>query len=283
MTQLRDVEAATEHRARIRSTALLEPFTTALAHVLSLPSEVPVVAEPSDSQSLLEGRIFGYLRQLFDPERPHNARRGFEISRIWTEENHLELVTRGADLPAALCRLLPAWTPGDRTVEDGIPGLRHTHSERGDGVSFYLAGQPGRVTFTGVSFKDFEECRQVALADAGLRGATNDQPMLTLEARSRIGLTDDMSAGSVVGRRLGLLMHPRVTAIDSWWARIGRFDVELIVPADGPDPVPQILSHLQSPHLAPRLSLRRSDGYHHIMSIEGSSSEIDVRVLRRPV
>jgi hypothetical protein len=283
MPQSYDVQTEVEDRARVRSTALLEPYVTALAHVQSLPLGTSVMAEPSLSQKLLEGRIFGYLRHLFDPERPRGVRRGFEITGIWADPNHLELAARGADLPAALCGLLPAWMPGDRTVGDGIPGLRHTNSEHGDGVSFYLAGQPGRVTFTGVSLKDFEDRRRAALADSGLRGATSDQPLLALEARSRIGHTDDMPAGSAVARRLGLLMHPCVTAIDSWWARTGRFDVELIVPADGPDPMPQILSHMQSPHLAPRLSLRLSDGHHHIMSIEGSSAEIDVRILRRPV
>lgn len=283
MPQLYDAQTEIEDRARIRSTALLEPYAAALARVQSLPLGTPVVAEPPLSQKLLEGQIFGYLRYLFDPERPRRARRGFEVTGIWADPDHLELSARGADLPAALCGLLPAWTPGDRTVGDGIPGLRHTNSEHGNGVSFYLAGQPGRVTFTGVSYEDFEECRRAALADSGLRGATSDQPILALEERSRIGHTDDMPAGSAVGRRLGLLMHPCVTAIDSWWARTGRFNIELIVPADGPDPMPQILSHMQSPHLAPRLRLRLSDGYHHIMSIEGSSAEIDVRIIRRPV
>lgn len=91
-----------------------------------------------------------------------------------------------------------------------------------------------------------------------------------------------MSAASVIGRRLGVLMHPHVSAIESWWTRDGRFDVELIVPTQLPDPMPQILSQMQSPDLSPRLHLRKEDGYHHILSIEGSESEIDLRALRRP-
>lgn len=282
MPQLHEVQPAVTDRARIRSTALLEPYATALVHAQSLPLDAPVVAEPSLAQTLLEGRIFGQLRHLFDPERPRRARRGFEVVGIWADTNQLELAVRGADLPAALYGLLPAWAPGDRTVEHGIPGLRHTDSEHGDGITFYLAGQSGRVTFTGISARDLEDCRRVALDAAALRGAAEDQPLLALEARSRTGPTDDMSAASVIGRRLGVLMHPDVSAIDSWWTRDSRFDVELIVPTEVPDPMPQILSQMQSPDLAPRLHLRKEDGYHHVLSIEGSESEIDLRVLRRP-
>lgn len=282
MPQLHEVQTAVTARARIRSTALLEPYATALVHAQSLPLDAPVVAEPSLAQTLLEGRIFGQLRHLFDPERPRRTRRAFEVLAILADTNHLELAVRGADLPSALSSLLPAWAPGDRTVEYGIPGLRHTDSEHRDGISFYIAGQPGRVTFTGISAGDLDDCRRVTLDAAALRGAAVDQPLLALEARSRTGCTDDMSAASVVGRRLGVLMHPHVSAIESWWTRDGRFDVELIVPTELPDPMPEILSQMQSPDLAPRLHLRKEDGYHHILSIEGSESEIDLRALRRP-
>jgi hypothetical protein len=110
---------------------------------------------------LLEGLIFGHVHQLFDPERPRGARRGYEVTRILADEHHLAVAARGADLPEVIHRILPAWAPGASIVEHGVPGLRVTSSEQGDGISLYLAGQTGRVTLMGISLSEFENYREL--------------------------------------------------------------------------------------------------------------------------
>lgn len=77
-----------------------------------------------------------------------------------------------------------------------------------------------------------------------------------------------------------MLLQPGVTAIDSWWNAPDRFAVEIIVPKNVPDPLPGILSEMMSPHLKPQLHLVHQGGGHHYLAVEGSTAELDLRLLR---
>lgn len=272
-----DIEA----RARIRSAATLEPFETSIAHLDTLSDLSPAVAEPSATQEFLEGIIAGHLRHLYDPFRERRRYSRFEVTRIHAGQNHLELEVRGAELDGVLHLLLPAWTPGERTLEHGISGLRYRASERGDGVSFYLQGQEGLVTFTGISITAFEHFRQRELAESGLQSVTTGEPLRDAETRNQFWANHNWGAASIIIRRLGLLMSPAIAAIDSWWGDDGTFNVELIPSTPDSDDFPLgILSQLLSPHLSPRLHLARSAGDHRYLWIDDSNPVIDIRILR---
>lgn len=274
-----DASAHIVDKAQLRSTALLEPFESSLAHMRSVSSGAPVFSPPSDGQRTLEGLILTGLRDLCDPTRETRMQRNFVITRIRAASDHLELDLAGTQVATALCGLLPAWEVGSHRVDHGIPGLRHAVSSCGRGISFHIRGSGGLVTFTGISLSEFESARNAMRKETGMRSVSANSPLRQLEAKTMNRPSRGLEAASVVFRRLGLLMHPSVTAIDAWWNRAGRLAVELITDERLPDPMSEILARMQSPYLTPRLQLVHTDDYHHLLSIEGSEAEIDVRRL----
>lgn len=274
-----DAPARIIERAQLRSTALLEPFDSSLAHMRSTSSRDPVFSPPGDGQRTLEGLILTCLRDLYDPTRETRMQRNFVITRIRAASDHLELSATGTQVAAALCGLLPAWEVDSDRVDQGIPGLRYAISSCSSGISFRLHGSDGLVTFTGISLTEFESFRKATRKETGMRSVSTTSPLRRLEAKTMTRPRRGLEAASIVFRRLGILMHPSVTAIDAWWNRTGRLAVELIPDERLPDPMSEILARLQSPHLAPRLKLVGSDNYHHLLSIEGSEAQIDVRRL----
>lgn len=270
-------------RGTVRSVALLEPYEESVAYLEGQPADAPVVPEPSDEQRYLEGLVIGTLRYLHDPERPNRRTENLVPLRIEAGADHFTLAVRGQHLAAALHRLLPTWDPGADEVGSGIPGLRYGGSRPGTGVTFHLLGQPGRFTVEGISVDAFEHYRCEALRHLGLVSVSADDPLTPEEVASHMRPVESTRAASIIGRRLGLLIQAGVTAIDSWWNADEMFAVELSMSSDAPDPMPRILSQMQSPYLAPRLHLDRLGSDHHYLSIEGSTAQIDLRVLRVPV
>lgn len=280
MTQQdRDASASITERARLRSTALLEPFESSLSHLQATSLDAPVVPLPSVAQSTLEGLVLTCLGDLYDPTRETRRQRNFVVTNIRAASDHLELNLVGSQVAAALCGLLPAWEVGSHRVDHGIPGLRYAISSCSSGIGFHLHGSGGLVTFTGISLTEFERARNAMRKETGMRSVSANSPLRQLEAKAMNRPRRGLEAASIVFRRLGLLMHPSVTAIDAWWNRAGRLAVELITDERLPDPMSEVLARMQSPYLAPRLQLVHTDDYHHLLSIEGSEAEIDVRRL----
>ncbi|MBD3941417.1 hypothetical protein IF188_06865 [Microbacterium sp. NEAU-LLC] len=276
------MKTALQSRARMRSAALIEPYTRSLRHVRSLVPGTAVVSSPSAQQERLEGLVLGRLGYLYDPQRGASRQAEFVPDGIVTDAGHFSMRVRGTDVAPKLHGLLPRWARGGDAVENGIPGLRYRDFRRGRGVSFFLLGQDGLVTFEGISMEGFESYRREVLQEVGEESVDAGDWLAPQESSGPRRSVDATRAASVIARRLGLLLHRDVAAIDSWWNIPERFAVELIVPVAAPDPMPAILKQIQSPYLAPRLRLERWGGGHHYLSVEGCAAEIDLRILRIP-
>lgn len=271
-----------QERARARSAALIRPYEAALAHVESLSPDAPVVPQPSTDQRYIEGLVMGRLGRLLDPERAKRPSAHFVPLRIDAGVDHYTMKVRGDGVAGVLHSLLPVWEVGGDEIDGGIPGLRYSPSDDGTGVSFYLLGRSGVVTFRGPSLGEFECFRLTVLREAGQVSVRPDDPLTPQEDASPVRSLESVLAASIVARRLGLIVNAGSTAVDSWWNTHDRFAVELIVPDDAPNPMPELLAQMQSPHLAPRLRLDRWGSDHHYLSIDGSKAEIDLRVLWVP-
>lgn len=270
-----DVMLANE-RAQVRGAALREPIESSLVHVRSIAAEMPAIPEPTAEQSLLEGLVIGNLGYLYDPGRSDRNRENFVPLAISTGTDHYTLTARGDHLADALHRLTPCWEVGSEVVEIGVPGLRWFASEWGAGITFHILGLQARFTVEGISVSEFDRLRRAA----GVDSVVGDDALTPQEVKAGIGFPDSWRIASIIGRRLGLLLHEGVTAITSWWNPGGMFSVELSVREDAPDPMPEILSQLLSPHLAPPLRLEQWPGHYYFLSVEGSEAEIDLRVRR---
>lgn len=267
-------------RVQLRRKALLEPYGESLRHVRGLRSGEPVVPTPSRIQARLEGAIVGSIGYLFDPEQEQvPERKKLEPLRIWVGEREYTLLARSEGLASSLSRVVPLFSSSRDQVENGIPGLRYSDFKNGAGVSFFFPGHPERFNVLGVSRRDFDAyCKGNLYDSEHVVPAPGDAPHRQ-ELASPLASEHQLVALSALARRLGLLINTNVQAIDSWWNRSGRFTVELLTSAHLPNPMPSLLSELQSPHLAPQFVLdeKASDGYNHLLDVEGATARIDLR------
>ncbi len=267
-------------RTQLRSMALLEPYGESLRHVRCLRSGEPVIPAPSRIQARLEGAIVGSIGYLFDPEQEQvPERKKLEPLRIWVGEREYTLLARPEGLASSLSRVVPLFTSSRDQVENGIPGLRYSDFNSGAGVSFFFPGHPERFNVLGVSRRAFDAyCKENLYDSEHVVPAPGDAPHRQ-ELASPLAPEHELVAVSALARRLGLLINANVQAIDSWWNRSGSFTVELLTSAHLPNPMPSLLSKLQSPHLAPQFLLNEQDsnGYNHFLEVEGASTRIDLR------
>lgn len=272
------------YRASLRSAALMEPHSRALAFLRSSDASAPIVPVPDPSQQFLEGQIFARIRDLHDPfSSGHNFESGIEITRLAPERDSLDVQV----LPEGIARLLaggllPYWQEGDEGLLSGVRGLRYRALREPGVVEFFLLGSRGVVRFVGVPVDEFLEARQ-RLDDPTCRSVDALARLAPQEARPRFLWQDDAAVMSILVRRLGLLRRFGPYGIDAWWNRPGRFSVEMLVDRFDQSRFDRLLMALQSPEFSPRLVLRWQDrtGYHTHLQVEGSSLELDFRVQSR--
>jgi hypothetical protein len=264
----------------------MEPYTLALRHVRAGTSGTSVVPLPSPDQQRLEGNIFSRLGHLHNTAtgRLNDPDARFVPRRIDAGTDRLSI---DADYiaPWRLAGLLPVWERGDDEPENGIPALRYRAATGGPGVTFFLLGSSGAVTFRGIRFGAFNAFRTSALTRERKLSVWPDDGLQPQEQRAlkTWRSLEEHLAPSIVARRLGLLIGSEPYWIDSWWNRPGRFSVEIGVGEDAPDPMPTILTTLTSSHLSPRLHLEsryRPDNYYNYLTIDATELEIDLRMMR---
>lgn len=235
-------------RARLRSQALLEPYETSLDYLRSRSASLPIIDAPSLLQARLEGLVFSSLRTLLDSERGQPfALKGLEPKRIHVSDLSYTLWADNVNLAETIDALLPSWSRGDETVENGIPGLRYCAFRGGRGVSFYFPGQVERFNVLGVSFDEFEEYRRALWQHHDHVSVRSTDAPHSQELRTRRP-NRQLPTVSAIARRLGILVGSSAVAVDSWWTSSSRFTIELSVPRSRPNPLGEIVERLQSRH-----------------------------------
>lgn len=272
------------HRASLRSAAVIEPYSQALAFLRSSDPVAPIVPVPNPSQQFLEGQIFARIRDLHDP---FSAGRTFEsaieITRLAPQTDSLDVHVLPEGIASLLAGgILPCWQEGDDVLESGVRGLRYRALRERAVIEFFLLGSPGVVRFVGVPVNEFLEARQ-RTDRSTYRSVDSLTRLAPQEVQSRFLWHDDAAVMSVLIRRFGLLRRFGPYAIDAWWNRPGRFSVEMLVDRFDRSRFDRLLVALQSSEFSPRFVFRRQDRtrYHTYLQIEGSSLELDLRVQSR--
>lgn len=270
-------------RARLRSQALLEPYTVSLQHLRSRPAAHPIVEAPSPMQARLEGLVLGKLGTLFDSDRGQpSSFRSLEPKRIYASAQSYTLKANPVNLVESLDRLLPSWSPGAETIEYGIPGLRYSAFQNSKGLSFHFPGQTERFNVLGVSFEDFDSYRN---RSEHMESHVTVRPTDILQPQELSAFrrpSSQLRPLSAIARRLGILVGCSADVVDSWWTSPTIFSIELMFPASHFNPLDEISAKLGSPHFSDVLAVRPgSDNHRYLLETTDGSAKISLRYLSR--
>lgn len=236
-------------RARLRSRATGEPYSTVLQAITRVRSSAPVIPVPTPDQSALEGHIFNSLGYLHYAVGYGNLR----ILKIAPEHDRLVVDVPPAAAEELGTALLPELEPGynDFATDHGV-GLRMRHHRQG--VEFVIPGRPGSVVFAGTSVPEvlaahhrvIDHSRGPCFASYFPDRTTSEED----RALDRLRPNELRTVSSLV-RRLGLLRLLEPTSIDIWHRLGGGITAEVRVkhlPSHHSD---RLIADLTSPGLQP--------------------------------
>ena len=271
-------------RARARSRAVLESYQDSLKYLRGVRLSQPVLPAPNRHQMMLEAAIACTLRDLCVVWGPEPLK----LKRVRPETDSLTLVAEPEGLADHLYQLIPVWDAEDDVRRDyrvgGVPGLRFRDipgpGPRSNGVVFYVPGLKASVTVLGVPEVALRE-RVALLREAGLVTLPPDSP-LTQHERFAFKRYDDGSsvAASFVLRHLGLFTPNGVVALDAWPNTNSRYSVQLALPAQSDDPLPELTRALTSGHYYLPLQLNGvQSAFGRDFATGENTVELDVRLL----
>lgn len=269
-----------DRRIRLRSQALLEPYSVARENVLSMSPDDPVIPPAGRWQARLEGYLFPKISSLYVDL--HKIQR--RVFRINPQEHSMALwISDDKDHSLAhyLADALPKWRIGENSIEEGISGLRYRPIGGRQGVQLYVLGQPCSIEFYGISVSVFQDAL-TSRRGFGYFGVGSEQVICPQEQNIswKNHLTTDIATSAIV-RRIGLLFNNSFKGYDMWISCRDDICVEIFQTGWTEEQGAAAISMLASPELSPRLSLSKHPNYgigHRILSVDGETAAVDLRI-----